>query len=38
MFSKCQLDRSGLEQVIMMGAGSMGIDISKLLRRHTAVF
>ena len=38
MFSKCQLDRSGLEQVIMMGAGSMGINIGKLFRCHPAVF
>ena len=38
MFSKCELDSSGLEQVIMMGAGSVCINISKLLRRHTAVF
>ena len=38
MFSKCELDSSGLEQVIMMGAGSMGIDIGKLFRFHTTVF
>ena len=38
MFPKCKLDSSGLEQVIMMGTGSMGINISKLLRCHTAVF
>ena len=37
-FSKGALDRSGLEQVIVMGAGSVGVDVIYLRRLDLAFF